>query len=115
MRLITALLLVLALSGCGRADADRGSSFEEARDAGEATLRVLYVPAEGWAHTGDGDRPRGVTADLVRGFAKWLEREHGIELSLDFVAERDWQVFYGRVRDADGGVLGLGNVTITDA
>ena len=115
MRAIAALILLFALAACSQGGPDQGPTFAEARAAGEATVRVLYVPAEGWVYAEDGETPTGVTADLMRGFADWVEREHGIALELAFVAEHDWQVFYGRVRDARGGVFGLGNVTITAA
>ncbi len=115
MRALAALGLLLALAACSQARHDHGPTFAEARAAGEATVRVLYVPAEGWAYADDGEVPTGVTADLMRDFAGWVEREYDIALELTFVAEHDWQVFYGRVRDGHGGVFGLGNVTITDA
>lgn len=91
---------------------DRGDSWSEVRNAGEGEVRVLYVPAEGWAYEHDGELT-GVTVEIMRLFSRWIEEEHGARLRLDFVAESDWPEFYRRVRGGQGGVFGLGNVTIT--
>jgi hypothetical protein len=94
--------------------ADSAITWAHAERAGEATLRVLYVPAAGFAYTADGDSVTGVTAEIMRAFARWVSERHDVAVTLHFVEEQDWRVFYGRVRDAHGGVFGLGNVTITD-
>jgi ABC-type amino acid transport substrate-binding protein len=94
--------------------ADSAVAWTHAKHAGEATLRVLYVPADGFANTAGGDSVTGVTAEIMRAFARWVAQRHDVAVSLHFVEEQDWRVFYGRVRDAHGGVFGLGNVTITD-
>jgi ABC-type amino acid transport substrate-binding protein len=94
--------------------ADRAVTWAHAEQAGEAVLRVLYVPAEGFAYTVNGDSVTGVTAEIMRAFARWVAQRHDVAVTLHFVEEQEWRVFYGRVRDAHGGVFGLGNVTITD-
>jgi hypothetical protein len=94
--------------------ADSAVTWAHAERAGTATLRVLYVAADGFAHTADDDSVTGVTAEIMRAFARWVSQRHGVAVTLHFVEEEDWRVFYGRVRDAHGGVFGLGNVTITD-
>lgn len=93
---------------------DRGDSFLIAQAAGEGTVRVLYVPAEGFAYRAADGTLTGVTVEIARDFHRWLEDRHGIDLNMEFVEEPDWRTFYGRVRDATGGVMGLGNVTITE-
>ncbi|QOC22645.1 transporter substrate-binding domain-containing protein [Wenzhouxiangella sp. AB-CW3] len=113
-RFLPWLLLFLPLTGLTGEHADRGDTLAEAREAGEATVTVLYVPAGGWAYReGDGELT-GVTVEIMRRFADYVAEARGIELELDFVEETDWTVFYGRVRDAEGGVFGIGNVTITE-
>ncbi len=104
-------LLILPLAGVA---ADCGASLHKARDAGHATVTVLYVPAAGWAYRDNDGQLTGVTVEIMRRFADYVADERGVELRLDFVEETDWSVFYGRVRDAEGGVFGIGNVTITD-
>jgi ABC-type amino acid transport substrate-binding protein len=97
------------------ADADRGDRWTDASATGNGEIRVLYVPAEGFAEPAPGGEPRGVTADLMREFARWVEAEEGVAVRIRWVEERDWSRFYARVRDGSGGVFGIGNVTITEA
>jgi len=94
---------------------DRGDRWATASASGSGEIQVLYVPAEGFAdHAPDGE-PRGVTADLMREFAAWVEAEEGVAVRIRWEEERDWSRFYARVRDGSGGVFGIGNVTITEA
>jgi hypothetical protein len=94
---------------------DRAATWTEAQVNGEATVRVLYVPADGFAYRDTTNQPTGVTVEIMRDFARHVANRHGVELTLDFVEEPDWSVFYQRVRDGSAGVFGLGNVTITEA
>lgn len=90
-----------------------GSGFGDALERGEAQLVFAYVPAPGFAtHDGTG-RPTGVTVELLRDFAGWVAQAHGIDVHVTWHEQPSWSTFYGEVRDAQGGVLGVGNVTIT--
>jgi len=93
---------------------DRGDSLVEAETQGVATLRVLWVASSGWAETGADGQPEGFTIDLMQEFARWLKQAHGLDVGLHFVEEGDWRRFYDRVRAGEGGLFGLGNVTITE-
>jgi hypothetical protein len=117
------LVVLIAAAACGDRTAsgtrdadvlDRGSALAEAERAGAAELRVLYVPSEGFAYYDSGGSLTGVTVDIMRAFADWLATERGLAIELEFVEEENWGTFYDRVRHAEGGVFGLGNVTITE-
>lgn len=93
---------------------EAGPTWAEVREKGAGTLRVIYVPAEGFAYLNDGGRLTGVSVEIMRDFAAWLAAERGVEVALDFVPEPSWPHFLARVREGEGGVVGLGNVTITE-
>jgi ABC-type amino acid transport substrate-binding protein len=131
--LATASLLVLLLAACGSSSdrrpaqpqaseravettdgAVRGSSFAEAQAAGRAQLAMLFVPATGFAGIDENGRPEGVTVALLRDFADFVAREHRLQVDLRWIAQPEWRRFYAQVRDAGGGVFGVGNVTITE-
>lgn len=114
MRVLALPLLMALVSGCAAPPVAPGAAAPS-EVARADTLTVLYVPAEGFAYTGADGRLTGVTAELMRAFAAWEARETGRPIVLDFVEEPDWRAFYARVRDAEGTVFGLGNVTITEA
>lgn len=113
----TAAGLVLAISQGMMAPAwgaDAGDRWEEVRSRGEGSIRVLYVPSAHWAEKDADGELNGITVTLMRWFADWVGGEYGVDLAVDFVREEDWSVFYDRVRAAEPGVFGIGNVTITD-
>lgn len=98
-------------------DADttlQGPTWSEAQEEGAATVRVPYVPADDFAYVDEDGYHTGITVELMRLFADWVETEHDVMLTLDFVEETDWRTFYSRVKQSEGGVFGLGNVTITE-
>lgn len=117
------LLMCWLLSGCAPEPAidiaplgaDKGDSYQLAQQQHRARLTVLYVPAEGFAYKNAAGELTGVSIDIMHDFARWAEQHHRLRLQLDFVSETDWQHFYQRIMHADGGVFGLGNVTITKA
>jgi hypothetical protein len=124
-RVIYLLLCALlpAIQGCGGDEAPppengvqalEAPTFAQARETGEATLRVIYVPSSGFAGRGDDGRLTGVTVELLRRFGGWVEEAHGIDVEMEFVEEPLWATFYQRVRHSRGGVFGIGNVTITE-
>ena len=91
-----------------------GDAFQVAEEMGQGRVTVVYVPADGFAYEGDDGRLTGVTVEILRDFANWVHEEHEFQLELDFQEETDWSRFYDDVRDAEEGVFGIGNVTITD-
>jgi ABC-type amino acid transport substrate-binding protein len=93
---------------------EAGPTWAEVREKGEGTLRVIYVPAEGFAYHDDDGRLTGMSVEIVRDFAAWLARERAVDVALDFIPEESWPHFMARVREGEGGVVGLGNVTITE-
>lgn len=115
-------ITLVALTACGdntqqRPDsnsADSGSYFSEARETGQGRLKVLYVPAPGFAYENEEGQLSGVSIAIMNDFKAWFERYHGVRLQLDFVAENDWGRMYQRVANGNGGLFGLGNVTITE-
>jgi len=113
----TAGLLLLPLSLLASAagkDQDVAQSLSMVKQAGEGEIRVLYVPASGWAYKNEAGELVGVTIELMEWFAEWVQQQHDIELSVAFIEDEDWSRFYQRVVNAEGGVFGIGNVTITE-
>ena len=115
---LSAILLfsVILLIGCSDRERDEkhSDSWESALENQEGRLTALYVPAEGFAYRDESDRLTGFTVELLRGLSDFAREVYGVELEIEFEEEQDWSVFYDRIRRADDGKIGLGNVTITD-
>jgi ABC-type amino acid transport substrate-binding protein len=131
-----ALMLVAIGIGCspqgsGSSDADGAASvsesragaatgpmsattFAEARETGHADLSFYYVPSSGFAYENEHGTLTGVTAELLRDFAGFVATRHGIVTEITWHEEPRWADFYAHVRESQGGVFGVGNVTITD-
>lgn len=90
-----------------------GSTWDAALEQGRAELVFAYVPAAGFAHVDETGTLTGLTVELLRDFAAWVAREHRIDVHVSWYEQPSWSTFYGQVRDAGEGVLGVGNVTIT--
>ena len=115
--LIILLATVTLLTSCSQpgSSIESGDSWETVQERGNGTLVALYVPAEGFAYTGSDGRLTGVTVELMRDFGRFVSDNYGADLDIRFVEETDWSVFYRNMVDAPDGVIGFGNVTITEA
>jgi ABC-type amino acid transport substrate-binding protein len=117
------LLFLLLFSACEPAQQqtglateafiDSGDAWVDVEESGRGVVRVIYVPSPGFAAENEAGELTGMTVEMMRMFASWLESERGIYLAMEFVAEPDWSTMYARVREGIDGVFGLGNVTIT--
>jgi ABC-type amino acid transport substrate-binding protein len=117
LRLPPFFLALAAAAACTPVDEGGGigrDSFEQVRARGTGAVQVLYVEAPGFAYRDADGELTGVTVELLRDFGRWVEREYDIVLTMDFIEETDWRTFYNRVRDGEGGLFGIGNVTITE-
>ncbi len=93
---------------------DKGDPWSEVLKKGHGTLKALYVPAEGFAYRDDQDTLTGVTVELIRELAVFLDEKYNVALKVEFEKEEDWSVFYRRIVNGGDGLIGFGNVTITE-
>jgi len=96
------------------AAAVRGPGFNEALQAGDATLTFFHVPSTGFAYDDANGMLTGLTVELLRDFARFVAATHAIDVTVHWVREPLWADFYGYVRDSRGAAFGIGNVTITE-
>lgn len=94
--------------------AHQGDFYQEARKQGYAELKVVYLPMEGFAYIDEYGTLTGVSIDILREFADFMQTSQGIELRYEFVRQDNFSRFYDEVKESSGGVFGLGNVTITE-
>ncbi len=108
--------LSMLIWSCGEIEEPElsGDSWDEVKEAGHGSITALYVPADGFAYEDNQGRLTGVTVELIQDFAKYLADEHDIVLQVNFVEEEDWSTFYDKIVEGNDGLIGFGNVTITE-
>ncbi len=89
-------------------------SWSQVSEDGQGTLNVLYVPAEGFAYKGEHGELTGFTVALLVDFARFLAEDYNIFLELNFLEIENWTDFYNRIVEGNDGMIGMGNVTITE-
>ena len=110
------IIILVTFQGCGEYHQQElsGDKWEDVKDDGYGTLAALYVPAEGFAYHDDEGQLTGVTVELLQDFARFLSQEHEVLLQINFIEEENWSQFYDDVADGEDGLIGFGNVTITE-
>lgn len=113
-------LMTFFLFSC-ETEPDRNTDSEAAGDAwehilehGSGTLHIWYVPSGGFAYKDDTGRLTGTTIEILRTFVNWAEDTYDVNIDVEFSAESEWQQFYEIVAASGDGVVGTGNVTITE-
>jgi ABC-type amino acid transport substrate-binding protein len=110
---VAVLAMVLAIPG---AHAQlKGDTFAEAKTKKVANVTYLYIDTPGFSEFKSG-KGKGLCVDLMAAFAKWLKENEGIELKPTHNAKDDqnFAAFMTTVKESQGGVFGLGNITISE-
>lgn len=93
---------------------DRGHTVEAVRHGGGGEVVVIFMASDGWAYFDEDDHLTGASVEILQDFFSWVEETEDVDLEVTWSEDENWARFYRRVRDAEGGVIGAGNVTITD-
>ncbi len=113
--LASILLLGLVFEGFNANAQLKGDSYAEAKAKGNANVMFTFVETPGFAAK-QGTEVKGFCVEIMNEFGKWLQKEEGITMNPVFYDRdsKDFRKFMDGVKVADGGVFGLGNITITE-
>lgn len=91
-----------------------GDSWAQVKAKGGGTITLAYVETFGLVYKENG-KIDGLCVDVINDFVKFVNDKKGVKLTSQFVGEGDsFKGMYDKVKNSQGGVLGLGNVTITE-
>ena len=90
-------------------------SYEQARSNKSAEVNVYYYENEPYVYKDKSGKLVGIEIDILNSFVSWLKAEKGIELELEYVPFKKFDVFYQQVVAASPNTIGLGSVTITES
>lgn len=108
-------LSLILFSTCSNNDHKlSGDQWLDIQQTGSGSITFIYVPSEGFSYTDNEGNLTGVTIELMRDFAAWVEQTYDVSLNTTFVSNDSFTDFYRSVVMANGGVFGVANVTITE-
>lgn len=95
----------------------QGSTYAQAKASGSGTLTFTYMETPGFAAPSADGSITGLCKDLLDDFVDYVKETEGIRLTLKYGGKNpnDFNQFLAEVKSGRGGVIGLGNITITDA
>jgi ABC-type amino acid transport substrate-binding protein len=95
----------------------KADTFSQAKQKGEGKLVCSYMNTEGFAIQTESGEVEGICVDIMRAFARYVEERENICLDVRFQVQENmnsFSDFLDEVGKAQGGVFGLGNITITE-
>ncbi len=91
-----------------------GDTWTQAKSKGEGKIQLAYVQTFGFVYKENGNLT-GVCVEIMKDFVKFVNEKKGVKLTTQFVGNGEsFKDMYDKVRTSDGGVFGLGNITITE-
>ncbi len=112
--ILIALSLVMSIPKLVVGQNYSGDTWASAKAKGEGKISLAYVQTFGFVYKENGNLT-GVCVDIMKDFVKYINEKKGVKLTTQFVGNGEsFKDMYDKVRTSEGGVFGLGNITITD-
>lgn len=109
-------LLVLSLLSTDALAQLKGDSYADAKQKGNAQLIYSYIETPGFAGKDASGNMEGFCVGLMNAFGAWVKKNEGIDIKASYYGKdaSDFKRYMTTIQGAQGGVFGLGNITITD-
>lgn len=102
------------IAGSTLAQSYTGDTWEQAKKTGEGTISLAYVETPALVYRNSAGNLTGVCVDIFNDFVKYVATTKKVNLKTKFVGDgSSFSGMYAKVRTSQGGVIGLGNITIT--
>lgn len=115
-KLIAAVLLSWIIVSPVQSQSLSGDSWESAKQKKSANITVTYTYTPKFANIVDGQR-KGLCFDIMGDFVIYVKSNYGVTLNIKYTTlsdPKDFDLFLNTVKISEGGVFGLGDVTITE-
>lgn len=116
MKVIYIIFILALIHACTENQeiiSQNASTWHEVQMNGNGTVALAYVPSEGFSYIDKDGRLTGVTIELIRDFIGYINQEYGVNIEIVYEPIDSFSGFYNQVKEADSGVFGVANVTIT--
>jgi putative glutamine transport system substrate-binding protein len=102
------------MAGSLTAQTYSGDTWSNVKTKGTGTISLAYVETPAFAYKDKSGKLTGICLDIMADFGKWLEESKHAKLHTKFVGDgSSFRGMFDKVKASSGGVIGLGNVTIT--
>lgn len=92
-----------------------GDTWSSVKSAKSGIIYFAYVETPSFVYKDKAGNLTGICVDIMNDFVKWVNNAKGVKLSSRFVGDgSSFRGMYDKTKSANGGVVGLGNVTITE-
>lgn len=114
---ITVIMVSIFSIACATSQGLRGDTWASAKAKKQAKISVTYTHAPKFAELKSGEHT-GLCFAIMNEFVDYVKTKHGVNLVLDYKDlpdDKNFDLFLKTVKVGNGGVFGLGDVTITNA
>lgn len=92
-----------------------GDSWANVKNAKSGSISLSYVETPSFVYKDKSGNLTGICVDIMNDFVKWVNSTKGVNLSSRFVGDgSSFRGMYDKTKTGNGGVIGLGNITITE-
>jgi ABC-type amino acid transport substrate-binding protein len=92
-----------------------GDTWASVKGAKSGTVSLAYVETPSFVYKDKSGNLTGICVDIMNDFVKWVNSNKGVTLTTRFLGDgTSFRGMYEKTKSATGGVIGLGNVTITE-
>jgi ABC-type amino acid transport substrate-binding protein len=92
-----------------------GDTWASVKNAKSGTVSLAFVETPSFVYKDKGGNLTGICVDIMNDFVKWVNQNKGVKLSSRFLGDgSSFRGMYEGTKAASGGVIGLGNITITE-
>jgi hypothetical protein len=92
-----------------------GDSWASVKSAKGGTISLAYVETPSFVYKDKAGNLTGICVDIMDHFVDWVNASKGVKLNAKYVGDgSSFRGMYDKTKAGNGGVFGMGNVTITD-
>lgn len=114
MKSLFTFLILLGAASC-LAQSYSGDTWKQAKKSGQCTLSLAYVQTPSFVYIDNTGQLTGICVDIMNDFKAWVKENKKVTIESRFVGDgSSFRGMYDKVKISKGGVVGMGNVTITD-
>jgi len=114
MKFLFSLLIAFGVSS-SLAQSYSGDTWKQAKKNGKAKLSLAYVQTPSFVYVDNSGQLTGICIDIMNDFKAWVKTSKNVIIESKFVGDgSNFRTMYDKVKIAKGGVVGMGNITVTD-